>query len=132
MTATAPSTADQPTAGRSSATADAATADAATADAAAAEAGNAGVSPAEVSAAEAAAQIGVLREKIDAVDDGIIRLINERRALSHDVGRLRAAVGGPRLSITREHQIMGKFARELGAYGSQVALLLLKISRGRM
>ena len=83
-------------------------------------------------AGDAAAQIGVLRKQIDAVDDEIIRLVNERRALSHNVGLLRAAVGGPRLSITREHQIMGKFAKELGAYGSQVALLLLKISRGRM
>lgn len=89
-------------------------------------------SPSEVSAEDAAAQIGLLREQIDAVDDEIIRLVNERRALSNDVGRLRAAVGGPRLSISREHQIMGKFAKEVGTYGSQVALLLLKISRGRM
>lgn len=84
------------------------------------------------SAQDAAAQIGVLREQIDAVDDEIIRLIDKRRTLSHNVGQLRAAVGGPRLSISREHQIMGKFAKDLGAYGSQVALLLLKISRGRM
>lgn len=87
---------------------------------------------AALSADDAAAQIGVLRQQIDAVDDEIIRLVNERRALSGDVARLRSAVGGPRLSISREHQIMGKFARELGVYGSQVALLLLKISRGRM
>lgn len=87
---------------------------------------------ADVSTAGAAEQIGVLREQIDAVDSEIIRLINERKALSHQVGRLRSAVGGPRLSISREHQIMSRFASEVGTYGSQVALLLLKISRGRM
>ncbi|WP_166741638.1 chorismate mutase [Cumulibacter soli] len=85
-----------------------------------------------VSAEDAATEIGELRVRIDAVDDEIIRLIQERRALSNQVGRLRASVGGPRLSIGREHQIMGKFANEIGTYGSQVALLLLKISRGRM
>lgn len=86
----------------------------------------------EVSAADATTRISVLREQIDAVDSEIIRLINERKALSHQVGRLRSAVGGPRLSISREHQIMGRFGKEIGAYGGQVALLLLKISRGRM
>lgn len=81
---------------------------------------------------EAAHKITVLRDQIDAVDDAIIRLIDERVALSRNVGTLRAAVGGPRLSLSRENQILAKFARRLGAQGTPLAMLLLKISRGRM
>lgn len=84
------------------------------------------------SAGSADDQIGLLRQRIDTVDDEIIRLVNERVALSKQVGKLRASVGGPRLSITREHQIMGKFAQAIGPHGSALALLLLKISRGRL
>lgn len=79
-----------------------------------------------------ALRIGVLRNQIDAIDDAIIRLINERVALSKNVGKLRRAGGGPRLSLTRENQIIGKFTRALGASGTPLAMLLLKVSRGRM
>lgn len=85
-----------------------------------------------ISETEATHKIGVLRDQIDAVDDAIIRLIEERVSLSHNVGALRAAVGGPRLSMSRENQILAKFAKSLGSNGTPLALLLLKISRGRM
>ncbi|GAB3296235.1 chorismate mutase [Epidermidibacterium keratini] len=85
-----------------------------------------------LSAQECDRRIGVLRTQIDAVDDAIIALIDERVALSKNVGALRRAGGGPRLSLSRENQIIAKFARALGGSGTPLAMLLLKISRGRM
>lgn len=87
---------------------------------------------AALSAQECDRRIGVLRTQIDAVDDAIIALIDERVALSKNVGALRRAGGGPRLSLSRENQIIAKFARALGGSGTPLAMLLLKISRGRM
>lgn len=81
---------------------------------------------------QAGQRIDVLRNQIDAVDDAIIRLIGERVSLSKNVGTLRRAGGGPRLSLHRENQIIGKFGRALGTPGTPLAMLLLKISRGRM
>ena len=98
---------------------------------AAESAGRAGAAPA-LTEPEAAHRIAVLREQIDAVDDAIIRLVNERTSLSRNVGALRSAAGGPRLSLSRENQILGKFAAALGGNGTPLAMLLLKISRGRM
>ncbi|WP_153505379.1 chorismate mutase [Cumulibacter manganitolerans] len=86
----------------------------------------------QISEQEATHKINVLRDQIDAVDDAIISLIDERIALSHNVGALRAAIGGPRLSLSRENQILGKFARAIGTHGTPLAMLLLKISRGRL
>lgn len=85
-----------------------------------------------ISEAEATHKIDVLRDQINAVDDAIIRLIEERVSLSKNVGTLRAAVGGTRLSMSRENQILAKFAKALGSNGTPLAMLLLKISRGRM
>ena len=94
--------------------------------------------PAESAAAtplrqdEADRKIAVLREQIDAVDDAIIRLVDERVRLSKNIGTLRTSIGGPRLSLSRENQIIAKFTRALGSHGPSLAMLLLKISRGRM
>src|SRR5438270_9145241 len=59
--------------------------------------------------AETADRIVDLRTQIDACDDSIIELLNRRLTISREIGALRAAVGGPRLSLSREQQILAKF-----------------------
>lgn len=81
---------------------------------------------------EAELRIGVLRDQIDAVDSAIIRLVSQRIELSKNVGKLRTAAGGPRLSLRRENQIIAKFGTKLGGEGTTLAMLLLRASRGRL
>lgn len=81
---------------------------------------------------DAQLRIDVLRDHIDSVDAAIIRLVDERVALSRKVGVIRAASGGPRLSLRRENQIIARFVAALGSNGADLALLLLRTSRGRL
>jgi chorismate mutase len=82
--------------------------------------------------ADPAARIRELRTEIDACDDAIIELIERRLAISHEVGRLRTAGGGTRLSLSREQQILAKFQVALGPDGASLAMLLLRQGRGRL
>ena len=79
-----------------------------------------------------AARIRELRTEIDACDDAIIELIERRLAISHEVGRLRAACGGTRLSLSREQQILAKFQAALGPDGASLGMMLLRQGRGRL
>ncbi len=71
-----------------------------------------------------------MRERIDEIDNAIIRLWQERAALSQQIGRSRIASGGTRLVLARERAIVERFREALGADGTQVALLLLRSGRG--
>ena len=71
-----------------------------------------------------------LRERINDIDAEIIRLWKERSQVSKEVGRVRMAAGGTRLSLARERQICERFRQELGEDGTQLALLLLRAGRG--
>jgi chorismate mutase len=79
---------------------------------------------------EAAAQIIAIRERIDEIDATIMRLWQERAALSQRVGATRVAAGGTRLVLSREREILDKYRHELGSDGTQLALLVLRAGRG--
>lgn len=78
----------------------------------------------------AADEIVAMRERIDEIDKSLIALWRERAAISQRVGATRVASGGTRLVLSREREILDRFRNELGADGTQLALLLLRAGRG--
>lgn len=72
------------------------------------------------------------RERIDALDDRIIGLIQERVAVSAVVQEARIASGGRRVSLTRENEILSHYSDALGRPGISLAMTLLELSRGRI
>jgi chorismate mutase len=76
------------------------------------------------------AHITHLRSRIDEIDAAIISLWQERAAISREVGATRVAAGGTRLVLSREREILERFSAELGADGTQLALLILRAGRG--
>lgn len=80
--------------------------------------------------AEPAESIADMRARIDEIDATIIRLWRERAAISQRVGATRVANGGTRLVLSREREILDRFRNELGADGTQLALLILRAGRG--
>ena len=83
-------------------------------------------------AATPADRIDVLRAEIDACDEGIIELVRRRLAASREIGALRAASGGTRLSLSRESQVLARFRSALGEDGATLGLVLLRQGRGRL
>ena len=81
-------------------------------------------------APEPETHIAGLRDRIDAIDETIIALWKERAAISSEVGKTRVAAGGTRLVLSREREILDRFSTELGADGTQLALLILRAGRG--
>lgn len=81
---------------------------------------------------DTASRIGELRTEIDACDTAIIELVQRRLAISREIGQLRTATGGTRLSLSREQQILGKFSAALGPDGASLAMMLLRQGRGRL
>jgi chorismate mutase len=78
------------------------------------------------------AAIGDLRVEIDAVDAALVDLVARRIQISKQVGRLRMAAGGTRLSLSREQAVVARFSAELGETGTSLAMLLLRAGRGRL
>ena len=81
---------------------------------------------------DATARIGELRTEIDSCDAAIIELVQRRLAISREIGQLRAAAGGTRLSLAREQQVLSKFQAALGADGAALGMMLLRQGRGRL
>ncbi|MFJ1644509.1 chorismate mutase [Streptomyces sp. NPDC088258] len=81
---------------------------------------------------EAAALIGGARERIDALDDRIIGLVQERIAISAVIQDARIASGGRRVNLSREMEILGRYRDALGKPGTALAMTLLELSRGRV
>jgi chorismate mutase len=77
-------------------------------------------------------RIGELRTAIDACDAELIELVKRRLAISQEIGALRAASGGTRLSLSREQQILAKFQQALGPDGAALGMMLLRQGRGRL
>jgi chorismate mutase len=75
--------------------------------------------------------IDVLRVEIDHLDAEILRLVKRRTEVSRRIGRARMAAGGPRIVYSREMAVLARF-RELGSEGRDLALLLLRLGRGRL
>ena len=83
-------------------------------------------------AADPAERIGELRLEIDACDAEIIRVVQQRLALSREIGSLRRQSGGTRLSLSREQQVLARFQQALGADGAALGMMLLRQGRGRL
>ena len=80
----------------------------------------------------AATEISGARERIDALDEQIIGLVQERMAVSGHIQRTRIGTGGRRVHLTREMEILDHYRHELGRPGTQLAMTLLGLCRGRL
>jgi chorismate mutase len=74
--------------------------------------------------------IELLRDRIDQLDDEIIRLISERVRISRTVVAERLANGGPRVVHSRELVITKRYTA-VGDEGGAIAMALLRLGRGR-
>ncbi len=74
--------------------------------------------------------ITVGRHRIDELDAELMRLIDERAAVSAQVQRARRAQGGPRIVTSRENEVVGRWRSALGRPGGAIALALLELGRG--
>jgi chorismate mutase len=86
----------------------------------------------DTAADDATARIGELRTEIDGCDAAIIELVQRRLAISREIGQLRAAAGGTRLSLAREQQVLARFQAALGTDGAALGMMLLRQGRGRL
>jgi chorismate mutase len=77
-------------------------------------------------------RVGELRTAIDACDAEIIELVQRRLAISQEIGAIRAASGGTRLSLSREQQVLSRFRTALGPDGAALGMMLLRQGRGRL
>ncbi|MEV7318923.1 chorismate mutase [Streptomyces sp. NPDC093970] len=81
---------------------------------------------------EAAGVITGARERIDALDDRIIGLIQERTAVSAVVQEARISSGGRRVNLSREMEVLAHYNEALGRPGTALAMTLLELCRGRI
>jgi chorismate mutase len=77
-------------------------------------------------------RIAELRTQIDDCDAEIITLVQRRLAVSQEIGELRRASGGTRLSLAREQQVLARFQAALGRDGAALGMMLLRQGRGRL
>ncbi|HWR47168.1 MAG TPA: chorismate mutase [Pseudonocardiaceae bacterium] len=75
--------------------------------------------------------LAALRTEIDYLDAEILRLVQRRTAVSRAIGNARRAAGGPRVVHGREMAVLNRY-RELGKEGHELAMLLLRLGRGRL
>lgn len=80
---------------------------------------------------EAAALIAQARSRIDALDDRIIGLVQERMAVSAVIQEARITSGGRRINLSREMEILAQYRDALGKPGTSLAMTLLELCRGR-
>ncbi|WP_249416495.1 chorismate mutase [Streptomyces sp. TS71-3] len=72
------------------------------------------------------------RARIDALDDAIIGLVQERMAVSTVIQESRIASGGRRVNLSREMAVLGHYRDALGKPGTSLAMTLLELCRGRI
>ncbi|WP_369214517.1 chorismate mutase [Streptomyces flavofungini] len=81
---------------------------------------------------EAVGTIENARERIDALDDRIIGLVQERMAVSAVIQEARITSGGRRVNLSREMEILSHYSDALGKPGTALAMTLLELCRGRV
>ncbi|MEU8954008.1 chorismate mutase [Streptomyces sp. NPDC048518] len=81
---------------------------------------------------EAAGVIENARERIDALDDRIIGLVQERMAVSAVIQEARITSGGRRVNLSREMEVLAHYRDALGKPGTALAMTLLELCRGRV
>jgi chorismate mutase len=86
---------------------------------------------ADLDADSAQTEIVRLRQEIDEVDAELVSIVARRVALSKQIQAVRMAHGGRRREHSRELKIMNTYVDGLGRGGSQLALTLLELCRGR-
>lgn len=72
-----------------------------------------------------------LREEINRLDTQILAAVKRRTEVSQVIGKVRMASGGTRLVHSREMQVIERYS-ELGPDGKDLAMLLLRLGRGRL
>ncbi|WP_206343476.1 chorismate mutase [Streptomyces mesophilus] len=82
--------------------------------------------------ADAAELITGARDRIDALDDRIIGLIQERMAVSAVIQESRIASGGRRVNLSREMEVLAHYRDALGKPGTALAMTMLELCRGRI
>jgi len=80
---------------------------------------------------EQPANIDELREEIDRLDAEILAAVKRRAEVSQAIGKVRMASGGTRLVHRREMKVIERYS-ELGPDGKDLAMLLLRLGRGRL
>jgi chorismate mutase len=75
--------------------------------------------------------IDALRLEIDRLDAEILAAVKRRAEVSREIGKARMASGGTRLVHSREMQVIERYS-ELGPEGKDLAMLLLRLGRGRL
>lgn len=76
-------------------------------------------------------EIDALRAEIDRLDSEILDAILRRTEVSKRIGAARMAAGGPRIVYSREMAVLDRFDA-LGAEGRELAMMLLRLGRGRL
>ncbi|MDQ3760893.1 MAG: chorismate mutase [Actinomycetota bacterium] len=80
---------------------------------------------------DTAMDLAALRSEIDYLDAEILRLVQRRTEVSQAIGNARRAAGGPRVVHGREMAVLNRY-RALGKEGQELAMLLLRLGRGRL
>ena len=80
---------------------------------------------------EQPANIEMFRQEIDQLDAEILAAVKRRAEVSQAIGKARMATGGTRLVHSREMQVIERYS-ELGPEGKDLAMLLLRLGRGRL
>ncbi|MBB0246662.1 chorismate mutase [Streptomyces alkaliphilus] len=80
----------------------------------------------------AAGEIGDARRVIDDLDERIIGLIRERMGISERIQRARIASGGRRVHLAREMEVLRHYGDALGRPGTDLAMIMLELGRGRI
>ena len=75
--------------------------------------------------------IDELRQEIDRLDATILEAVQRRTEVSQMIGKARMASGGTRLVHSREMQVIERYSA-LGPEGKDLAMLLLRLGRGRL
>ncbi|OBL06918.1 chorismate mutase [Mycobacterium sp. 1245499.0] len=85
----------------------------------------------ETVATEVPTDIDELRHEIDRLDAAILAAVQRRTEVSQAIGEARMASGGTRLVHSREMKVIERYS-ELGPEGKDLAILLLRLGRGRL
>ncbi|WP_286137659.1 chorismate mutase [Mycobacterium sp. IS-3022] len=80
---------------------------------------------------ETVPDIDDLRQEIDRLDAEILAAVKRRTEVSKLIGQARMASGGTRLVHSREMKVIERYS-ELGPDGKDLAMLLLRLGRGRL
>lgn len=85
----------------------------------------------ETTETDADAAIARLRDQIDEIDHEIVDAVKRRIEVSKQIQAVRMAQGGRRREHSRELRIVQTYVDGLGKPGSELALTLLELARGR-